>query len=254
MPDLHGFEVCRRLKQDALTSAIPVIFLTGEGQTAQKVLGFDMGAVDYITKPFEPAELRARVRAALRTKLYQDLLAERAHVDALTGLGNRAAFDTQLKREIGAFARYGRQVSLILIDLDHFKQVNDQFGHPVGDRALQVVAGALVGMVRSADAVCRYGGEELALILTDTGVGGARALAERVRRRIERLELRHEGTLVPLSASLGVASIEDLGEPTETSLVEAADAALYEAKRGGRNRVGVAGGPAKSSSSVGTGS
>ncbi|HEV3006179.1 MAG TPA: diguanylate cyclase, partial [Pirellulales bacterium] len=155
MPGASGFDVCRELKRDLRTAAIPIIFLTGASDTLNKVQGLDLGAIDYVTKPFEPAELRARVRAALRTKRYQDMLAERAQIDAMTSLRNRAYFDAVLNQEVLAARRYGRPASLVLLDLDHFKQVNDTYGHPFGDRVLQQVAELMSTSVRECDAACR---------------------------------------------------------------------------------------------------
>ena len=165
LPLLSGFEVCHRLKSDPVTAGIPVIFLTGASAVQTKVQGFDLGAVDYVVKPFEPAELRARVRAALRTKRFQDLLAARSHVDGLTGVWNRTYFDQRFGDEIAAAKRYGRVVSLIMLDLDHFKGHNDSFGHPFGDQVLQAVGDILHAVLRSTDAPCRFGGEEFALDL-----------------------------------------------------------------------------------------
>src|SRR3984957_10311909 len=128
-----GFEVCKLLKDDPLTAQIPVIFLTGASEVYTKVQGFDLGAVDYVTKPFEPAELRARVRAALRTKRYHDILASRSHVDGLTGLWNRAYFDQRRIEGCSAARRYERTISLLLLYLDGFKILNHSHGRPFGD-------------------------------------------------------------------------------------------------------------------------
>src|ERR1700690_502447 len=181
MPLITGFEVCRRLKDDPTLANVPVIFLTGAAEVYTKVQGFDLGAVDYVTKPFDPAELRARVRAALRTKRYHDLLAARSNVDALTGIWNRSYFNQRLGEEIAAAHRYGRVLSLVMVDVDRFKALNDAYGHPFGDQVLQHVGELLHTLLRSADAPCRYGGEEFGLILTETDEDGARNTAERIR-------------------------------------------------------------------------
>lgn len=240
MPNMTGFQLCQRLKADPATAAVPIIFLTGATEVHTKVQGFDLGAIDYVTKPFQPAELRARVRAALRTKRYHDLLASRAQIDGLTGLWNRAYFDRRMHEEAMAAARYEREVSLVLIDLDHFKRLNDDHGHPFGDRVLQSVGEVLWAELRSVDAPCRYGGEELALILTETDLDGALVVAERVRLAIATMGLRHKGALVPVSASIGVASASLVQPPADVTaelVVELADQALYRAKRTGRDRV-----------------
>jgi two-component system, cell cycle response regulator len=240
MPGIGGFELCQRLKCDPSTALVPVVFLTGTSDVATKVRGFDLGAVDYITKPFDTAELRARVRAALRTKRYLDLLSVRAQIDGLTGLYNRAYFDQRLAEEVSAASRYGRRVSLLLVDLDHFKRVNDTFGHPFGDLVLQRTGETLQASLRTTDAACRYGGEEFAIVMTETSLQSASLAAERIRLRIAAMALAPKGVPYQVTASLGVASTDSL-EPgphmTPAALLEAADDALYEAKFGGRNRV-----------------
>ena len=239
MPGLSGLEVCRELKRGP-TSVIPVIFLTGAADVQAKVEGFDAGAVDYVTKPFEPTELRARVRAALRTKRYLDLLEARAHIDGLTGLRNRSYFDTRLADELAAARRYGREVALVMLDVDHFKGHNDHHGHPFGDQVLQTLGELLSSSVRSSDAACRYGGEEFALVLTETTGPNALILAERVRERIAALPFKMRGQDVLVTASLGIASTTDFADRTTVTsgpLIALADGALYAAKRAGRNRV-----------------
>jgi diguanylate cyclase (GGDEF)-like protein len=241
MPEHSGLDLCRRLKQDPKTASIPVIFLTGSNDIDTKVHGFDLGAVDYVTKPFHPAELRARVRAALRMKRAQDMLTEKAQVDALTGLRNRAHMDERLAAEVSGCARTGNPLSLIMIDLDHFKKLNDTFGHPFGDLVLQRVGDFLARSIRPCDVACRYGGEELAVILTDTTVAGAHSVAERIREQVRRLDLAPRGKPVTVTASFGVAEMIDVanrgGELRASALLAAADAALYIAKRDGRDCV-----------------
>jgi two-component system cell cycle response regulator len=240
MPDMSGLELCHHLKNDPRTGAIPIIFLTGAADLEVKVQGFDLGAIDYVTKPFQPAELRARVRAALRTKRYHDLLARRAQIDGLTGLWNRHYFDRRMEEETAAVQRYGRVLSLILVDVDHFKKVNDSYGHPFGDRVLQNVGEVLHAQLRTVDAPCRYGGEEFGIILTQTDLAGAHVVAERLRAAIARIGLGHRGATVTITASFGISSSELVEPPNRSSvpmLVELADQALYAAKQAGRNRV-----------------
>ncbi len=242
MPLFTGFEVCQRLKLDPLTEPIPVIFLTGATEVYSKVQGFDLGAVDYLTKPFEPAELRARVRAALRTKRYHDILASRSHVDGLTGLWNRAYFDQRMIEECSAARRYLRKLSLILLDLDHFIGLNDSHGRPFGDHALQILGDHLSSIVRGTDAPCRYGGEEFGIILAETDLAGAVAMSERLRREMSELSFQTSERRLSVTASQGVAcsSIFDVGAITVGGMIDAADGALYRAKREGRDRVCVA--------------
>jgi two-component system, cell cycle response regulator len=239
MPKMNGFDVCRALKAEPTTAAIPVIFLSAASDVEDKVAGFDLGAVDFVTKPFNTAELRARVRAALRTKRYQDMLAQRAQIDGLTGLWNRGYFNQRLQDEVAAAKRYGREVTLVLVDLDHFKKLNDGHGHPFGDRVLMATGEVLASSVRATDAACRYGGEEFALILTETPASGARTCTERIREQIEALNLMSKGKPVPVTTSIGFATTASVpkAQLTTQTLLDAADGALYAAKQSGRNRV-----------------
>lgn len=240
MPDASGFDICRKLKATSGTRNIPVIFLTGASDVDQKVLGFDVGAVDYIKKPFDSAELNARVRAALRTKRFQDMLAQRAMIDGLTGLWNRAHFDQRMHEEVAAASRYNRPMSLIMMDVDKFKLLNDNHGHPFGDEVLQSVGEVLQDSARTSDWPCRYGGEEFGLILRETDIEGAVIMAERVRVRIAGLLLRNKAQQVPVTASFGVVSSTLCRNPCDLTpkwIIESADRALYAAKESGRNRV-----------------
>jgi two-component system, cell cycle response regulator len=239
LPVMSGFEVCQSLKRDPALAEIPVIFLTGATDIHTKVQGLELGAVDYVVKPFDPAELRARVRAALRTKRYHDLLSARANVDGLTGIWNRSYFNQRFGEEMAAAKRYRRLVSLVMLDLDHFKAHNDAFGHPFGDRILQVVGDILHSAVRTTDAPCRFGGEEFALILTETPGEGARLIAERIRQRIAATVFRPKDAIVPVTASFGAVCSEALGSESVSAvrMIRAADDALYRAKSEGRNRV-----------------
>jgi len=159
MPDVSGFEVCRTLKADPELCMIPVIFLSVSGSADDKVKGLNVGAVDYVTKPFDAFELRARVNAALRTKHMQDLLVEYARIDPLTGLANRRGLMVRLAQEWACIQRHGGRLSFIMSDVDHFKRINDTHGHTFGDRALQAIAGAIADQCRRSDLPARYGGD-----------------------------------------------------------------------------------------------
>jgi diguanylate cyclase (GGDEF)-like protein len=234
MPELDGYEVCRRLKLDPITEAIPVIFLTGAASTEDKIRGLELGATDYITKPFDPAELRARVRASLRTKYLVDLLARKAMIDGLTGLWNRAYFETRLSSELSLSRRTSQPLACVMIDLDHFKQINDRYGHPFGDECLRVIGQLLGECCRSEDIVCRYGGEEFVILAPNTGAAAAAELAERIRAAVESFNWSGRGQNAKVTCSLGVADVIDAPPP---GILEMADAALYKAKHEGRNRV-----------------
>jgi diguanylate cyclase (GGDEF)-like protein len=234
MPTPDGFEVCRRLKADPATARIPIIFLTSASSTEQKVRGLDLGAVDYVTKPFESAELSARVRASLRNKYMLDLLAHKAMIDGLTGLWNRAYLDQRLVSEISLARRHHHPFSLIMLDVDRFKSINDQHGHPFGDQVLRQVSRLVISGGRSEDIACRYGGEEFAILAPMSAMEGAQTLAEHLRVAIQSEVLQHRGNAVRISCSFGIAELDLDGDD---SLLEAADAALYRAKQSGRNCV-----------------
>ena len=238
MPSPDGFEVCRRLKDDPATMTIPVVFLTGMASTEQKIRGLELGALDYILKPFDPAELRARVRTSLRQKYLLDLLAKKAMIDGLTGLWNRTYFDQTLAAQLALFRRAGYPCSVILTDVDNFKLINDQFGHPTGDEALRAIAQILQSSCRLEDTVCRYGGEEFVILCPNTPASKAIILAERLRDSIAQLTMSYRRTPIPLTCSFGIA---DPATSADRSVVEAADQALYRAKQSGRNKVVIAG-------------
>ena len=239
MPEMDGFEVLRVLKDTPQTMRIPVIVLSGLQSPHDKVTAFDLGAVDYITKPFDLTELRVRVRSALRLHLLLDMLNKKAQIDGLTGLWNRAYFDERWSDEVGRLQRRGTgELSLAMIDLDHFKSINDTFGHPAGDAVLETAAKILQRECRKSDSPCRYGGEEFALILPDTPPDQAIALCNRIREAIQEVVWpRHPERKV--TASIGVAGSSTGALKGADAWVELADKTLYSAKTTGRNRVHV---------------
>lgn len=237
LPGTDGFAVCKCLKDNPETMGVPVIFLTGASSTEEKIRGLELGAVDYVTKPFDPAELRARVRASLRMRYLLDLLSRKAMLDGLTGLWNRAYFDQRLSAEISLARRTGRPMACIMADVDHFKQINDRFGHPMGDEVLKSISQLLADSCRAEDVICRYGGEEFAVIAPNTTHVQAADLADRLRQAIGQEELSIRGQRLHITCSFGVADLRGSAPPT---LVELADQALYRAKQAGRNRVEVA--------------
>ncbi len=234
MPHPDGFEVCRQLSANMDTKNIPVIFLTGVSNTEQKIKGLNMGAVDYVTKPFEPAELLARVRASLRTKYLVDLLSRKAMLDGLTGLWNRAYFEQRLAAEQAHISRTPRPLACVMMDADKFKSINDTYGHPFGDTVLRRIAALAQSQCRQEDVLCRYGGEEFVILTPNVDGAGAARLAERIRTLIEAEKFQFNGTPVPVTCSFGVAEIQTFNE---LPLLDRADQALYDAKHGGRNQV-----------------
>lgn len=241
MPDMDGFEVCRRLKADLRTQKIPVIFATAMSSMSDEEQGLNLGAVDYITKPFVIPIAKARIRNHIRLKQQADRLEALSLLDALTDIPNRRRYDESLASEWARAKRDRTPLSLIMIDIDHFKEYNDYYGHGAGDVCLQRVATELVeGVVRPGDVVARYGGEEFVVILPDTDKDAAGQIAERLRERIEKLNLAHaySGTKPVITISAGVATQTELGECFSSRMLhDSADKALYMAKAGGRNRV-----------------
>jgi diguanylate cyclase (GGDEF)-like protein len=238
MPDISGFDLCRTIKSDPELCMIPVIFLTGSGGPEDKVRGLDLGAVDYISKPFDAFELRARVRAALRTKHFQDLLINYAQIDPLTSLPNRRALQERMGQEWDRLMRHGGRLAFVMVDLDHFKRVNDTYGHSIGDRVLQEAARVLQGQCRKVDLPVRYGGEEFAIVVPEATAPEAANLAERCRGEIEKTAVKVASGTVGITASFGVSDSDGVGS-TDT-LIERADRALFQAKASGRNAVMIA--------------
>ena len=247
MPDIDGFEVCRRLKDDPRTSSIPVIFVTARDSAGDEEAGFALGAVDYVSKPFHPGLVRARVRTHMRLKRKTDLLEQLAMLDGLTDIPNRRYFEDQLEREYRRAGRDRLALSLVMMDIDNFKGYNDNYGHGAGDQCLSSVARVLTGVAeRPRDIVARYGGEEFVALLPSTDETGATEVAEQLRSAVEALQIPHDhsdaGSVVTLSLGVAAMNITDHPEQRETSgqLLKRADDALYRAKKSGKNTVCVA--------------
>lgn len=238
LPFCDGFEILRRLKEDRRTGSIPVIVVSAVSETSAKTRGLDLGAVDYITKPFDQMELRARVRVALRTKRMQDVLEQRAHVDGLTGLANRLCMEERLTTEWGLCQRHGGSLALWIADLDHFKLVNDTHGHTAGDEVLRRTAAILRSSVRSTDMTARYGGEEFVVIAPHCDLAGAFKTAERFRDHLAASPtLTPSGQAINVTISIGIASFPEDPVRSPIELIDRADKALYQAKAMGRNMV-----------------
>ena len=236
MEGMNGFELLDKLKEDIETQNIAVIFISGTDEPMDKVRGLDMGAIDFITKPFDAFELKARVRSALRNQYLMRMLEQRAQLDGLTGLWNRTYFDNRLTQEFSEAKRHRRSLTLALCDIDRFKRLNDQFGHPFGDRVLKHVSQIFSGG-RTSDIVCRYGGEEFGFIFPSTNIERGCEVAERLRVAIEAAKWSGNPDLV-VTASFGVCDMECLeGDVTPEAMLKLADKMLYKAKQSGRNCV-----------------
>lgn len=239
MPEVDGHEVIQCLKTDDTTRHIPVIFVSALDSPDDEERGLDLGAVDYITKPFHPSIVRKRVRNHLQSVHHRRLLENLAMIDSLTEIANRRRYDESLEREWRRCARMNVPLSLAIIDVDHFKAYNDHLGHASGDRVLRAIAQALNSFVRRAgDLAARYGGEEFVLLLPDTNASAASTLADEIRIAIERLALPHPRSQVSpvVTISLGGITAWPEGGQVDPQFFLEADAALYAAKAAGRNR------------------
>ncbi|MGE3332878.1 MAG: diguanylate cyclase [Rhodospirillaceae bacterium] len=239
LPDMDGLEVCRQLKSDPRLEQVPVIFLTARSSGEDEIDGLQAGGIDYITKPINPAVLKARIRNHLELKQNRDELIRLARTDGLTGLYNRRTFDDLLRREWRRLARTGEALSVIMIDVDHFKLYNDTYGHGGGDLCLQRVARAAESALqRPADIVARYGGEEFVALLPETKLEGAIAVAEAIRAAVAVLEIPHASseTAPYVTLSLGAACTIPQPDQDPAALLDIADKQLYAAKTEGRNR------------------
>lgn len=243
MPEMNGYDVCKNLKENERTKDIPVIFITAMKEEGDEAKGFDLGAVDYITKPFHPPIVMARVKAQLKMKWQADMLRQMACMDVLTEIPNRQKFEEIFNKEWKRAVRKKTPLSVVYMDIDFFKQYNDEFGHGCGDTCLKKVAQTLVESVhRPVDFVARYGGEEFIAVLPETDISGAMAIAEAMRNNVELLKIPHAQS-VPLdyvTISIGINSVFPSGSFSDTalvSLIAVADEMLYKAKSEGRNQV-----------------
>lgn len=239
MPEMDGFEVCRRLRDDERTSRIPVIFVTAREEVEDETRGFDAGGVDYITKPIRPPIVRARVRNHLELKENRDLLERLASIDPLTGIPNRRAFDSAIEQEWARAARAGQSLSIAIVDVDDFKKYNDTYGHAKGDACLRLVARALaITAHRPGDVVARYGGEEFGIVAPETTARGMREVLAGLISQVAALEIEHKASRCApyVTVSIGAVSLVPGREELPGPAIATADRMLYEAKDGGRNR------------------
>ena len=246
MPKVSGFEFVRELRADPKTSRVPIILISALSDTQHIVEGLELGANDYVTKPIVMPILTARMEALLRSselvrrlEVQTELLSKLAAFDDLTGVYNRRSMFHHLEAELSRCRRYGRSLGILMVDIDHFKRVNDEHGHLVGDQALRWVATTLQNELRSMDFLCRYGGEEFCAILPETNRPGVARAGERLRAAIERTLFKQDEVQLSLSISLGGASWAADESNDIPDLLARADAALLEAKRNGRNQVRV---------------
>lgn len=259
MPGISGLETCLKLKEQELTRQIPVVFLTARTEIDDIIKGFETGAVDYVTKPFNSKELLTRVKTQIELKRNQDLLRNEiqertriqeelekaneklfklSNLDGLTRIPNRRRFDEYLTNELKRHQRNFSSLSLIMCDVDSFKLYNDEYGHVKGDECLIKLARAMQECLkRPSDLAARYGGEEFSIILPNTDVNGSIKIAEEIRKKIIKLDIDHEKSEVAkvVTISLGISTIENNSSITDKEFLDLADKALYRAKRSGKN-------------------
>jgi diguanylate cyclase (GGDEF)-like protein/putative nucleotidyltransferase with HDIG domain len=233
MPGIDGFEVCKRLKADTVTSAIPVVFVSAKDQSCDKIAGLNVGATDYITKPYDGGELKARIESVLRNLELQEQLSTLAVTDELTGLGNRRYFFDILEREMFKARMEGSCLSLMMLDSDHFKKVNDTYGHIAGDDVLKQMGKILKENVSSPHIPARYGGGEFAVLMPQTAHLQAVKTAEGLRQKIDQWQWKIDGEVISVTVSIGLAYSESYDS---RELIARADKALRAAKKQGRNR------------------
>ncbi len=240
MPGMDGYQVCQKLKDTPGAENIPVIFATALSDENDEAKGFEIGAVDYITKPISAPIVVARVKNQLQLKKYRDYLETIAFIDGLTGIPNRRSFDQHIRAEWQRAIRGQTELSLLLVDIDHFKQYNDTYGHQAGDACLTMVAKALSSSVhRPGDQVARYGGEEFVCVLPSTNLEGANQIGETLREVVNFLKIPHKSSSVcpHVTISVGGAMIKPEQSSEIGNLISAADGNLYKAKQQGRDRV-----------------
>lgn len=239
MPDMDGFTMLKILQEELITKHIPVIMVTGLTDIKHEERSLMLGAVDYITKPFHPSIVKARVRTHIKLYQYRTQIERQSMSDPLTGIANRRCYDEYSSKKWGEAVRLNYPFSICMLDIDKFKVYNDVFGHPAGDDVIASVAKAIAAnLQRSTDFVARYGGEEFVVIFLGNNAAQAYNHMEKVRQAIEDLHIPHSPDVSPwvtISAG-GVTVLPQMGEPFEKYL-KIADDMLYEAKRSGRNRV-----------------
>lgn len=246
MPEMDGFEFCQKVREDPTLRDLHIIITSARDALEDKVRGLELGAADYLTKPFSLTELQARIKVGERIVRYQKmlraqqaLLEDLARKDELTGLANRRSVEERLREELPRAERYKHALSVLLADIDHFKTVNDTYGHSYGDVVLKEVAQTFARHCRATDLCARYGGEEFVILLPETSLPEARLVAERLCVAVRNLPFTQAGKAVHVTASFGVTGVNTDHPESLEELMDQADQALYAAKRNGRDRVEV---------------
>jgi len=238
MPEMDGFEVCQKLKDDSQTQNIPIIFITAKTDEESIEKAYEIGGADYVTKPFRPKELLARVKKELQIQDMMDELKLLASVDPMTKLYNRRYFTKISTHTLDLAKREKTDLSIIMIDIDKFKNINDTYGHQVGDEIIIALAQILLPDQRKSDITCRYGGEEFVILLPNTSTQGATIVANNIRKDVENFIFNlSEDKILKFTVSLGVSQVDINNEDNIELALKRADDALYQAKENGRNQV-----------------
>lgn len=240
MPEMNGYEVLDFLKKNNKTKDIPVIFITVMKGEDDESKGLELGAIDYITKPYNASIVKTRIKNHLELKKYRDVLKETSMIDGLTGISNRRRFEEELEIEFKRAIRKKDDISLLMVDVDFFKLYNDNYGHLKGDECLRKIAVSLKNSLkRPGDLVVRWGGEEFVCLLPSTNYEGALTVAKDIQENLQKLKIEHKKSKISayVTVSIGVSSMRPEDIQQKDNLIKEADINLYEAKRQGRNKI-----------------
>ena len=242
MPDINGYDVCKRIKNNETIKNIPIIFITGRTSQEDEEYGLNLGAIDYITKPFNKAIVKLRIKNYLDLKIKNDMLEKLSMYDGLTNIRNRRFFDETFEKTFSEIKRDKKSLAVLMIDIDFFKPYNDNYGHGQGDETLRKVAKALEKTIkRASDFVARYGGEEFVILLKDINKDGVEAVANNLLNAIRELKITHEFSKIEnyVTISIGASFYNSNSDITKLELLLKADETLYSVKNSGRNNFAI---------------
>lgn len=242
MPDINGYDVCKRIKNNETIKNIPIIFITGRTSQEDEEYGLNLGAIDYITKPFNKAIVKLRIKNYLNLKIKNDMLEKLSMYDGLTNIRNRRFFDETFEKTFSEIKRDKKSLAVLMIDIDFFKPYNDNYGHGQGDETLRKVAKALEKTIkRASDFVARYGGEEFVILLKDINKDGVEAVANNLLNAVRELKITHEFSKIEnyVTVSIGASFYNSNSDITKLELLLKADETLYNVKNSGRNNFAI---------------
>lgn len=242
MPDMNGYDVCKRIKNNETIKNIPIIFITGRTSQEDEEYGLNLGAIDYITKPFNKAIVKLRIKNYLDLKIKNDMLEKLSMYDGLTNIRNRRFFDETFEKTFNEIKRDKKSLAVLMIDIDFFKPYNDNYGHGQGDETLRKVAKALEKTIkRASDFVARYGGEEFVILLKDIKKDGVEAVANNLLNAVRELKITHEFSKIEnyVTISIGASFYNSNSDITKLELLLKADETLYSVKNSGRNNFAI---------------